>query len=205
MNARAMLVLAAAMLAPAAVLAASPPPKVCVAPASVQMPGVSNDDAVEALRAKATDFLTGPTLAVTALTARLETHARDEARGKRCDFIYFTQANQERRTRGTGLLSRIAASAVEGGASQAAVRADSVGTRAVASAAATGAHHFSFGYYTQTSDKLTLTTRLESLDGAVLSRTTESRKAKSDGEDLLTPLVERATGAAVKVIQSTQR
>jgi hypothetical protein len=205
MNARQTLFLAIALLASAAAPAASSAARVCVAPASVQMPGVSNDDAVDALRGTASEFLKGPSVTVMALSARLETHARDEARGRKCDFVFFTQANQERRTRGGGLLSRMVASAVEGGASQAAVHADSMGARAAASAAATGAHQFSYGYYTQTSDKLTVSTRLESLDGAVLSRTSESRKAKSDGEDMLTPLIERATAAAVKVIQSTER
>ncbi len=44
-------------------------------------------------------------------------------------------------------------------------------------------------------DELTLTYRLESTTGAVLVEKSEKRKAKSDGEDLLTPLVQRAAEA----------
>ena len=44
-------------------------------------------------------------------------------------------------------------------------------------------------------DEITLGYRLESGDGHVLVEKTDQRKAKSDGEDLLTPLVQQAAEA----------
>ena len=41
-------------------------------------------------------------------------------------------------------------------------------------------------------DELTLEYRLEGADGTVLVRRTGKRRARTDGEDLLTPLAERA-------------
>lgn len=182
---------------------AAPPARVCIAPVSVQMAGISNDDAVAALRERLTTFLAGPSVKVEALSARLEAHARDEARQKKCGFVFFTSVNQERRTRGTGgMLGRLTSGAIEGGANHVAVRGDSVATRVLASAAAGSVHNVDFGLATQSSDKLTLDARLENIDGTQLSQTKETRKAKSDGEDLLTPLIERAASTAVNVINS---
>jgi hypothetical protein len=49
-----------------------------------------------------------------------------------------------------------------------------------------------YAYGSRSKDELTLKYRLESGSGAVLAEKSEKRKAKSDGEDLLTPVVQRA-------------
>ena len=166
--------------------------QVCLAPPSAQIPGVSADDALKGIQEAFTAYLTGPTVRVEQLTARLASQAREEARQKQCRFVLYTKAVQEHKSASNGLLGRIAAGAVQGGASQVAANSSSVGTRVIASAAAGGASYSYFSSSTRSSDKLTLTTRLENAEGKVLSDKVLSRKAGSDGEDLLTPLVEQS-------------
>jgi hypothetical protein len=177
--------------------AAESPVRLCLAPPSAQMPGVNSEDALASVRTVFTTYLTGPSLRVEPLTARLASQTREEAKQKGCTYVLYTKVNQERKTKSTGLLGRIAAGALQNGASQVAASSGSAGTRVLASAAAGGAASTYYGSYTQTSDKLTLTTRLEAGDGRLLSEKTETRKAGSDGEDLLTPMVERASETVV--------
>ena len=163
----------------------------CLAPPSAQMPGVSSDQATAAVRDVFKSYLAGPTLAVEVLGARLASQAREEAKQKHCRYVLYTTVVQERKT-SSGLLGRIAAGALQSGASQVAANSGSAGTRVLASATAGGAASTYYSSFTQSSDKLTLTARLEAADGRLVSENTEKRKASSDGEDLLSPLVERA-------------
>ena len=72
--------------------------------------------------------------------------------------------------------------------------------RAVASAAAGAAAGAASDYAanSQVKDELTLKYRLESAAGKVLIEKADERKAKSDGEDLLTPLVRPAAEAVAQ-------
>jgi hypothetical protein len=65
-----------------------------------------------------------------------------------------------------------------------------------AGAAATTAYASTF----QAKDELSLTYRLESPDGKALVEGKEKRKAKADGEDMLTPMVEKAAGAVAAAV-----
>jgi hypothetical protein len=167
--------------------------RICLAPPSTQIPGMNNDEALASVREVFTKYLTGPTVGVEPLEARLTSQTREEAKQKQCAYVLYTKVVQERKTRSSGFLGRVAAGAIQGGASQVAGSTSSVGTRVIASAAAGGASSGYYGSWTQTSDKLTLTARLESGQGRVLTDKSATRKADSDGEDLLTPLVEQAS------------
>ncbi len=171
----------------------------CLAPPSAQMLGVSSDAATASVRDAFKSYLTGPSIAIEMLTARLASQAREEAKQKHCRYLLYTTVTQERK-QSSGLLARIAAGAVQSGATQVAANASSTGTRVLASATAGGAASTYYGSFTQSSDKLTLTARLESADGSVVSDHTEKRKAGSDGEDLLAPLVERAAERVVNAM-----
>jgi hypothetical protein len=166
------------------------PARICLAPPNAQIQGVGTEEALASVRDVFTTFLTGPTVRVEPLTARLTSQTREEAKQKNCAFVLYTKVVQERKT-SNGLLGRIAAGAVQGGASQVASSAGSVGSRVIASAAASGASSGYYGSSTRTSDKMTLTARLESGDGSTLADNSLTRKAGADGEDLLTALVEQ--------------
>ncbi|MEJ0035333.1 MAG: hypothetical protein WDO68_04525 [Gammaproteobacteria bacterium] len=171
----------------------------CLAPPSAQMPGVSSDDATAAVRDVFKSYLAGPSLAVDTLAARLTSQAREEAKQKHCRYVLYTTVAQERKT-SSGLFGRIAAGALQSGASQVAANSGSAGTRVLASATAGGAASTYYSSFTQSSDKLTLTARLEAADGKLVVENTEKRKANSDGEDLLSPLVERAAEKMVSAM-----
>jgi len=54
-------------------------------------------------------------------------------------------------------------------------------------------------------DELSLTWRLETGAGEALSEKTEKRKAESDGEDLLTPLAQKAAEAVATAVTTPGR
>ena len=71
--------------------------------------------------------------------------------------------------------------------------------RIAGSAAYTGLNQAAVNYAVtvRNKDELTLGVRLVAADGKVLVDQREKRSAKSDGEDLLTPLVQQAAEAIV--------
>jgi hypothetical protein len=180
--------------------------RICLAPADAQIPYRDNAGAAAAVRETLTGFLTGPSLAVTPLTARLASQTREEAKQVNCRYLLFTTVKQVRKT-GSGLLRRMAGSAAENGAWQVAAGGAGAGsvTRMMAASAAVGAATTNFASAVQVKDELTLEYRLESADGQALLGKTEKRKAKSDGEDLISPLVQRAAEAIAAVVAGPGR
>ena len=71
-----------------------------------------------------------------------------------------------------------------------------------ASDAATG---YAYASMVKTQDVLILASRLVSGDGIVLFQQVDKRKATSDGEDLLTPMVQRAAEAIADVVTKPKR
>jgi hypothetical protein len=65
---------------------------------------------------------------------------------------------------------------------------------------AAGQSAFNYAVSVHNKDEMTLGYRRETADGKVLVEKKEKRKATSDGEDLLTPMVARAAEAIVAAI-----
>jgi hypothetical protein len=99
----------------------------------------------------------------------------------------------------------VAGGAVQQGAWTVVGSAGSTVGRVVAGAAAGAASSAvsDYAYSSRIKDELTLKYRLESGSGAVLVERSEKRKARSDGEDLLTPVVQRASEAVVEAAKSS--
>jgi hypothetical protein len=193
------------LLLPIAPIAAQDAPssaaqKICLAPASVEA-APSGSDPIAAVRESFTSFLTGPTLGVTPLNARLESQVRQEAKLADCSYLLLPSVKHQRKT-GRSLLGRVAGGAAEQGAWSVAAGAGSTAGRIAANAAAgaarTAAWDYAYGF--RTKDELTLSWRLERPDGAELTKGKDKRKAKSDGEDLLTPLVQSASEAIAAAV-----
>jgi hypothetical protein len=167
------------------------------------MAGGNTDGAIAAVRETFTAFLSGPSLAVAPLSARLASQVREEAKLANCPYLLFTTLKLERKE-GRGLLARVASGAVETGAWAVAGSSASTATRVTAGAAAVSAAVAAreVAGSVRTKDELTLRYRLENPDGKVLVEKSEKRKASSDGEDLLTPLVERAAGSIAAIVTS---
>ena len=205
---RALAALALAMtpLAPAA--AQDPAPaepavaQICLAPATVEA-APNGVDPVAAVSAAFSTFLSGPTLAVQPLSARLQSQARQEAKLGGCAFLLLTTVKHERKTGGGGILGKMAGGAVQQGAW--AVTGTVGGSMAgrVAAGAVAGAASSTINDYAMSSrqkDELTLSYRLEDASGKVLAEDSEKRKAKADGEDLLTPIAQQAAEAIAEAV-----
>jgi hypothetical protein len=178
--------------------------KICLAPATVEA-APSDVDPVTAVRETFTGFLTGPTLGVIPLTARLEAQARQEAKLAGCGYLLLPSIKHQRKT-GGGFLSRVAGSAAEQGAYSVASGAGSTAERVVASAAAGAARTAAYDYanHFQAKDELTLGWRLERHDGTELKKGKEKKKAEANGQDLLTPMVQSASEAIAEVVAARE-
>ncbi|HJU64622.1 MAG TPA: hypothetical protein VJ596_03045, partial [Gemmatimonadaceae bacterium] len=123
---------------PAFAQADSSASRICMAPASVKALAGSTTSTMEAVRESFTSFLTGPSLRVAPLAARLESQAREEARLAACPYLLFVSVEHKRHS-GRNLLGKAASSAVQQGAYRAGsmVRSDagSIAASAVAGAA----------------------------------------------------------------------
>jgi hypothetical protein len=173
--------------------------RICLAPASVEGTSGNAASAIDAARETFTSYLTGPSLAAEPLKARLASQVREEARQAGCPYLLLTTLKHVQKRSGGSVLGRMAAGAAQEGAWQAGMSSGSAVGRvagvAAYGAAGQAAYNYAAGIHNK--DELTLGYRLESADGKVLVEKEDKRKAKSDGEDLLTPMVQEAAEAVV--------
>ena len=168
--------------------------RICLVTPRAQMSAGDTAQAAEAVRTTFNSYLAGPTIETVALTARLPAQALEEARQSECGYVLYTSVTQKKGGGGSGLLGRalgnVASSSVyiPGGST--------VGGAVARSAAISGVYTAAqMASSIKAKDELILEYKLEATDGtgpAVAK--TEKAKAKEDGQDVLTPLVERAAG-----------
>jgi len=181
--------------------AAAPAPSRCIAIVLPSVQGVEGDATAfgASLRELFASFLRGPSMQVVLLDARLASHAVEEARQKQCAHLLTATLTRKRGGSGGGMLGSVLGQAGSsmawgipgGGVGGAVARGAAVATTQAISELASS---------TKARDEVRLDYRLTSLEGkAELGPTTDKAKAKADGEDLLTPMVERAAHAIVAV------
>lgn len=174
---------------------------VCVAVMAATMTGVDGDAAAAgaAVRDLFVSFLTGPSIQPLALESRLRVQAMEEAKQKDCAYIVGVAMSKKRggSSRLGSALGQAAGTAswyIPGGSGTAAVaRGVSAGAaRAVSDLAST----------TRAKDEMTIEWTLTPLaaQGRASSPHSEKLKARSDGEDLMTPLVQRAAETVAETV-----
>ena len=175
---------------------------ICLAPTTAQMASGNAADGSTAVRETFASYLTGPTLAATPLNARLASQAREEAKQASCRYVLYTSMKLERGKSGGGVFGKMIGGAVESSAYELRGTASSAAGRIAAGAAARAAVEAARGLATnvKTKDELTLDWRLETVDGGVIAKNSTKAKASSDGQDLLTPMVERAAETIASAI-----
>lgn len=175
--------------------------QICLAPPNAQFPSTNSNSASASLAEVVGGYLTGPTISVTPLTARLQSQAREEARRANCKFVLFVTAKLEHKSETGGILGRVGSRAAQEAAWNAGFEA-STATKRVAAFAASGAARAAadIAATTKNHDEAELSYRLESETGSVLKEGKSKQKAKSDGEDLLTPLVEHAAEEIAAIV-----
>jgi hypothetical protein len=152
-----------------------------------------------ALRDVFTSYLTSPTTKVVALDAKLASQAPAEAKQKGCGLLLTLNATGKRN--GPGMLSKVASEAGR----QAAWHVPyggTVGSAAARGAAVGGAYAIAnIAAGTRAKDEMKLEYRVTSVDGkTVLKSQEEKLKASVDGEDIITPLVRKASEAIVAAV-----
>lgn len=180
-------------------------PEVCLGPTAIESVPGNATTAANAVREAFANFLTGPSLSTTPLNARLESQAREEAKQRGCRFVLFTTLSHQQKRSGGGLLGRMAGGAVQQGAWEAGVRSGSAAGRIAGTAVygAAGTAIYDYATSVKNKDEMTLGYRLESGAGAVAVQGSDKRKAKSDNEDLLTPLVQKASEAIAAAVSKS--
>ena len=186
---------------------ASDTSRVCLAPATVEASPGDATAAANAVRDIFTSFLTGPSLKPQQLAARLASQVREEARQASCPYLLLTTLKHEHKRRGGSMLGRVAAGAAQQGAWEATRSSGTAAVRVAGSAAygAAGEAAYDYSHSVYDKDEVTLGYRLESGDGRVLIEKTDKRKAKSDGEDMLTPMVQQAAEAIAGAVTQPTR
>ena len=183
------------------VVAANAPKKegavrICQMMPKAQVTTGSAAQAAEAVRNAFASYLTGPRLEIASLNARLPSQAMEEARQSQCDYVLYASMTQKKGG-GGGMFSRAVGNVV--GAAAGHIPVSTAGEAAARGAVITGVYTTAnIASNIKAKDEITLEYKLEAVGGArpALSKT-EKAKAKADGEDVLTPLIERAAEAIV--------
>lgn len=154
----------------------------------------------ESLRNTFANYIKGPTIEVVTLSAQLPSQAMEEARQSQCDYILSVSMNVKKGGGGSmfgraiGNIAGSAAGHIPGGGSAT--------TGAARSAAITGVYTTAAIATTiKAKDELALEYKLDSVETTktVVSNTAKA-KAKSDGDDIITPAVETAAQTIVSTV-----
>jgi hypothetical protein len=159
---------------------------------SVQGAEGSATDIGNGVRDLFASFLNGPAIKTIGLDARLEAQAIEEARQKSCGTVLVMTLTVKHGS--GGLMSRAIGQGLGTAALYAPIPGASAAAAAARSAAIGGAQTIStLASSTKAKDELQLEYRLAGGANAAAAARTEKAKARSDREDLLTPLAERVS------------
>ena len=176
----------AALVVPAAVNAQDTPPassvRIGLVKPKVQVSSGDTAQASEAIRTLLSEYLSGPTLQVTLLEARLPDQFEEEARRAGCDYILSTEVVHSRGASGSSLGRAL------GNFGGYVPAKDAITSLVLSGAMRTAADVASS---VKAKDEMKLEFRLQQAGASMpsLTRTVKGR-ARSDGEDILTPLIE---------------
>jgi len=167
----------------------------------VQMSAGNPAQTAEAVRNGFAQYLQGPTVEVMPLTALLPSAVMEEARQKQCDYVLYVSMTVKKGGgggmfgRAIGNIAGSAAGHIPGGGSAATGAARSAVITGVYTTAAIAAN-------IKAKDDLSLEYKLDKTENpsTVLTNTAKA-KAKSDGEDILTPVIESAAQTIVTTIR----
>ena len=186
--------LAALAIAGTEAAAQTPPAPACVALTIPSVQGVDDSTGfATAVRDLFASYLKGPTLQTVSLESRLTSQALVEARGQKCGQVLLVTLVQKR-SNGSSM-GRIVGQAAGSAVARAPVYGGVAGGAVASSATwAGGEAIYRYASEVHAKDELELSYRLGTADAVEQAKTvTFKAKAKSNGEDILTPLVEKAS------------
>ncbi len=163
--------------------------------------GLSAQDLAAAIKNTLVDYLKTPKIEIVQLEAKLPSAAADEAREKQCDYVIYANVSHKKGGGGGfGMFSKVIAPAIgQTGIGHTGSTAGNIAgqmtTNAVVSAGQASAN-------VKSKDEITLDIKLVSGadNSAALTRQFKA-KAKSDGEDIISPLIEQAAQAILDAMK----
>ena len=171
----------------------------CVAVVLPSVEGVDDSTSVAtSVSALLQSYLTGPSLRSIGLDAKLASQANQEAVQRHCVNVLTVSLTRKAGSNGNrklGALSQAAGTAAgyipAAGAAEVAVAGAAAGAEAVGTLA----------QGTRAKDEMHIEYRVSSTDGAIiLAPKSDTLKAKSNGEDIVTPLVAKAADAVATAV-----
>ena len=178
-------------------------PRIGVVQARAQMgQGNSGANVAEPLRQTMIQYLSGPQLEVTPLDAMIPSQIEAEARQKECDYILYLSVSQKTSSGGMGFLKKAGPLAsmvpMVGMIGSAGAIAGMAASTAVSGAAGVASS-------VKAKSEVTLDYKLMALGNttAVVANTLKA-KAKEDGEDVITPLIEQADTTILERLTNQQ-
>lgn len=146
----------------------------------------------EAVRNTLVSYLKMPNVEVVPLEARLQTAIDAEAKEKECDMVIYATVSHKKGGGGFGMFSKLASHALS---------SIGYGSTAGAIAASTVISAGSIAGNVKTKDELKLEVRVANATGQPTFSGEYRAKAKNDGDDILSSLVEQAAEAIAKAIK----
>lgn len=160
--------------------------------------GMSSADLSAAIQNTLMQYLKTPNVEVIALEAKLASVIDSEAKEKECDYVLFVNASHKKGGGGGfGMFSKVIAPAIGATGightgSTAGNIAGQVATRAVVSAGSASEN-------IKSKDEITLDVKMQQPGGASALAKQYKKKASSNGEDIISPLVEQVAEAVVAI------
>lgn len=165
-----------------------------------QLPGDATR-AAEGVRNSFASFLKGPNVEVVAIEARLPDQVLAEARQKECDYVLFSNLTVKKGKSG-GLFGRALGGAIGNAAAVAIPYGNTVGEHVARSVAVQTIYTAAdVASSIKAKDEVSLEYKLTKLDGAALVSNTLKAKADTDGQDVISPLIESAAGAIAGAVR----
>lgn len=171
---------------------------------NVQMSSGNAAQAAEALRNSFASHLKGPSIEVVTLSARLPSLAIEEARQSQCDYMLSVSMNVKKG--GSGSMFGRAIGNIAGATAAHIPGGGSASTGAARSAAITGVYTTAaIATSIKARDEVTLEYKLDQVETAKTSLGSKDKaKANADGEDVISPLVQKAAGDVVAKVSQKQ-
>ena len=162
-----------------------------------ELGGSGGETASESLRTVEEQYLSGPKTEIVRISALLPVQATAEAREKQCDYVLVTSLTQKKNSGWSGALRTLSAAtpmaAMIPGAGMAAIAASQ--SLAIASTTVVMA---SSGVKAKA--EITFEYSLNSADGTSVWRDAQKAKARTDGEDVVTPMIQKAATNIVALL-----
>ncbi len=163
----------------------------------------SGQEASEAIRGQWISYLSGPTVEVVAIEARISVQINIEAEQKGCDFVLYSSLSKKSKLSIFGNLIKVVVpvltSQIPTSGNADPNNSDVNTTQQTVTQAGTDIANNMIAAKTVAKDVITLDFNLMAVNGATPTlKNSLKAKAKSDGEDVFSPLIEQAAGEVLQ-------